>query len=308
MSLYPKFTSKRPSNNAHLFLHFLMFTSRIQKGDTDMWVNRVVRQTDDINGLHLVIDEMNCVNIGAPWRIERTPPMRSRLIYFMDGDLTVEYQNKTLRLEPGRCYLIPTGCAFKLYSNKSSRDIVVNVRLLDSGGMDILRCCNGVMECEFTAEAFDQLAECVTDESITAGLKIRRYVYESLIAIFERNNFDIQSPTYSPEVLKALEYIHSRLTVQLDVDEVATEALVSVSTLTKKFKSEIGSTVSAYIDCSIMREASKLLLNSSMTIQQISEHFGFCYQSYFTRRFKLWFGVTPQQYRGGQRKQYPDPN
>ena len=273
-----------------------------------MWLNRIIHPTDDINGLHLVIDEMNCANFVAPWRIERTPPMRSRLVYFMNGDLTIEYHNKVLHLESGKCYLIPTGCAFKMYSKHSFKDIVVHVRLLDSSGMDTLRGCNGVMECEFTKETFEQLAECVTDKTITSGLKIRRYVYESLIAIFERNNFDIQAPTYSPEVLKALEYIHSRLTVQLDVDEVATEALVSVSTLTKKFKSEIGSTVSAYIDCSIMREASKLLLNSSMTIQQISEHFGFCYQSYFTRRFKLWFGVTPQQYRGGQRKQYPDPN
>lgn len=32
----------------------------------------------------------------------------------------------------------------------------------------------------------------------------------------------------------------------------------------------------------------------------ISERFGFCYQSYFTRRFKCRFGLTPQQFRKNQ--------
>lgn len=47
-----------------------------------------------------------------------------------------------------------------------------------------------------------------------------------------------------------------------------------------------------------------LLLSSNLTIQQISGRLDFCYQSYFTRRFKRWCGQTPQQFRKYQMQEH----
>ena len=44
-------------------------------------------------------------------------------------------------------------------------------------------------------------------------------------------------------------------------------------------------------------EAEQLLLKSDLTVLQISERFGFCDQFYFSRRFKMKYGETPQKYR-----------
>ena len=56
-------------------------------------------------------------------------------------------------------------------------------------------------------------------------------------------------------------------------------------------------TVTRYIDDAIMFEAEQLLLKSDLTVLQISERFGFCDQFYFSRRFKMKYGETPQKYR-----------
>ena len=43
--------------------------------------------------------------------------------------------------------------------------------------------------------------------------------------------------------------------------------------------------------------AEHLLVSTNLSIQQISERFGFCDQFCFFRRFKEKYGETPQRYR-----------
>lgn len=262
-----------------------------------MWSNKVANIYEDVNGLHLIIDEINHIDYNSAWRIERKPPMRSRLIYFMDGDLVIKTDSRDWILEPGYCYLIPTGCSFTLLSSKGTKQMVIHTRLMDSNGLDSLKECKDVMRCPFPSDMYNRLSEGFKGKDILSGFIMKREIYDTLHMMFKHNNFDFKIPRHSHEVIMALEYIKSNLSIQLAVEDVAAKALVSVSTLTKKFKSEIGTTVSTYLQRAVMTEALDLLLNSPLTVQEISERLGFCYQSYFSRRFKLWYNITPQQCR-----------
>lgn len=264
-----------------------------------MWLNKVAHLYEDINALHLVIDEINHIEFNSAWRIERNPPMRSRLIYFMGGDLIIKTESRDYVLEPGFCYLLPTGCAFTMLSSKGTKQIVVHTRLMDSNTLDILKECKDVMRCPFTEEKYGILAETFHGKDILSGFVIKREIYDTLNTMFKYNSFDLTVPRHSPEVIIALDYIKSNLSIQLAVEDIAEKSLVSVSTLTKKFKAELGTTVSIYIQRTVMTEALDLLLNSPLTVQEISERLGFCYQSYFSRRFKMWYKITPQQCRSG---------
>ncbi len=265
-----------------------------------MWINKIAKVYEGSNSLKLVIDEINHVDYEYAWSVERTPPMRSRLIYFMGGDLTMKTNKKVWKLEPGYCYLIPTGCSFNLSSSNGSKQIVIHLRLLDANSIDIIKGCKDVMRCPFPAAMYERLQEVTTNDDLASGFIIVREVYDSLAMMLKHNNFELELPRYSPEVIMALDYINSSLSIQLCVGDVAAKSLVSVSTLTKKFKTEIGTTVSSHIQRTVMMEATNLLLNTPLTIQQISERLGFCYQSYFSRCFKTWYGVTPQQCRSSQ--------
>ena len=94
------------------------------------------------------------------------------------------------------------------------------------------------------------------------------------------------------------------LSSRLQISTIAEKAFVSLSTLSKKFRNELQMTVSDYIEKNIMLEAKRLLANTDLTIQQISERFDYCYQSYFTRRFKHCYEQTPQQFRKSLQKQH----
>ncbi|MDF2725489.1 MAG: AraC family transcriptional regulator [Paenibacillus sp.] len=62
------------------------------------------------------------------------------------------------------------------------------------------------------------------------------------------------------------------------------------------FKRVTGKTVSAYIQQIRISAACTLLANSQMSVGEISEHLGFCEQSYFNKVFKRQTGISPSKY------------
>ncbi len=231
------------------------------------------------------------------WSIERDPPMPSRLYYVLEGDTYVITREKKYLLETGKCYLIPTGCSFKTGLTSHMKLIYFYLRLRDKNDIDVLKKCNSVLEYTPNPKAVQAIRSAIVTDFLTSGLRIKCEVLDTLLNLLKYNGVELEDTVYSPEVMTAIEYINSALSIQLDVDEIAAKAIVSVSTLTKKFKKEIGMTVSAYIDKAVMMEAASLLQYTNMTVLEISERFGFCSQSYFSKRFKDHHCLTPQQYR-----------
>ena len=102
---------------------------------------------------------------------------------------------------------------------------------------------------------------------------------------------------YTPLVQNAMKYIRSNLSIKLNISQVAENAFISVSTLTKAFKEQTGRTVGLYIDDLVMYSAQRKLLCTELPISEISEELGFCDQFYFSRYFKRRCGESPLRYR-----------
>ncbi len=66
--------------------------------------------------------------------------------------------------------------------------------------------------------------------------------------------------------------------------------------LKKHFKEVFGTTVFGYLHDAKMREARKMLLEDK-TVTEVAYHTGYRYVAHFTRAFKKYFGVTPNQVR-----------
>ena len=62
------------------------------------------------------------------------------------------------------------------------------------------------------------------------------------------------------------------------------------------FKQATGQTISDYLQRIRISAACDLLINSRMSIKEISDFLGFCEQSYFTRVFKRVTGTIPTNY------------
>lgn len=83
----------------------------------------------------------------------------------------------------------------------------------------------------------------------------------------------------------------------LSLGEVAERFSFSQSYITRLFKAETGITPIQFVDELRMKKAVELLSRHSLTIEQISEAIGYKNQFYFTKRFKMHYGVPPSKYK-----------
>ena len=80
-----------------------------------------------------------------------------------------------------------------------------------------------------------------------------------------------------------------------------TEGHLERSTLSKKFKREMGFNISSYIMRRKLEEAKSMLNYSDKTVSEISEYLCFSSQSYFQNVFKRKYGMTPKEFRSGRK-------
>ncbi len=101
------------------------------------------------------------------------------------------------------------------------------------------------------------------------------------------------------DIYKAIEYISNHVNQDISVEEIADYLGMERSTLSKKFKRELGFNISSFIMRKKLEEAKSLLHYSDHTISEISEYLCFSSQSYFQNVFKAKYGMTPKEYRKG---------
>ena len=82
-----------------------------------------------------------------------------------------------------------------------------------------------------------------------------------------------------------------------DLEWYAGKLCKSIKYLSRQIKTESGRNASWWIEKRVIKEARSLLLNSSMSISQMSEHLGFPSQSFFGRYFRRLTGLSPVQFR-----------
>jgi AraC-like DNA-binding protein len=87
--------------------------------------------------------------------------------------------------------------------------------------------------------------------------------------------------------------IHSTLSVDISLDELAAISQYSKWQVTRDFRSLYGTTPYRYITVKRLQKAKKLL-ELGLPLVQVAIDSGFADQSHFTRQFKQCFGTTPK--------------
>ena len=262
-----------------------------------MILNRNYTMINNINDINLKLLDSGHAITKNEWTGNIISPMYTRLYYIIGGDPYIIKDGEKMPLEIGKCYLIPTGYSFRHACENSMEQLYFHVNLNDFNGNDLLRCAHTVMEYKPEESLIEEMLRCVHSDELIDSLRMRQQLFSSLLILIDKYNVELKTTHYSNCVLLAIEYIKSHLSLRLAVSDLAANSFVSESTLAKKFKTEVGMTIGSYIDDAIMFEAEQLLLKSDLSVLQISERFGFCDQFYFSRRFKLKYGETPQKYR-----------
>ena len=105
---------------------------------------------------------------------------------------------------------------------------------------------------------------------------------------------------YYERIQKAVDFIEESLCANLDVEEVAQAAYMSVANLYRLFFALTGHTVKEYIRCRRLSEASRQIATGRQTILGIALQYGFESHEAFARAFKKATGSAPKTFKQGQ--------
>ncbi|WP_409344978.1 helix-turn-helix domain-containing protein [Paenibacillus sp. MBLB4367] len=105
------------------------------------------------------------------------------------------------------------------------------------------------------------------------------------------------SPTSDPLVQMATKLIQAQAFERFSLTSIASSLGISRVQLCQKFQDEFGTTPIKYLTALRIEKAKKLLVETNLTLDQISECCGYQNGFYLSRVFKRSCSVTPKQYR-----------
>lgn len=123
------------------------------------------------------------------------------------------------------------------------------------------------------------------------------YSLQETLEAFTENMFDYIPGKNHDLIKKAILYISQNFSGELTLDEVASQVHLNPAYFSSLFKQSTGSSFKEYLNMVRIEESKRLLANTDYTIIDIAIAAGFEDQSYFSRVFKKYTGLTPRQYR-----------
>ena len=111
----------------------------------------------------------------------------------------------------------------------------------------------------------------------------------------ETNNLLADADMTIGQLVKS--YVKNNLSKKITLSDISWKLHYSTVTLTEHFKQEYGITIMEYVMKKRMEKASRLLLNSEMSIRDVAEECGFFDNEYFSRCFKNFHSMSPVAWR-----------
>lgn len=123
------------------------------------------------------------------------------------------------------------------------------------------------------------------------------YKLQETIDVFTDCMFNYIPSKGNEIIKKAIRYISQNFSRSLTLDEVAEHVHLNSAYFSTLFKQSTGSSFKEYLNMVRIEESKRLLANTDYSIIDISLATGFEDQSYFSKVFKKYTGLTPKQYR-----------
>ena len=125
--------------------------------------------------------------------------------------------------------------------------------------------------------------------------------YEEKLADYEAARKAYQGFTeneghYKTDVANTLKYMEENYMHRLTLASISANVNLSSSYLCRVFKSEVGTSITSYLNNLRIRKAATLIKENDLSMKEISVMVGIDDQLYFSRLFKKCMGVSPSEY------------
>ena len=99
------------------------------------------------------------------------------------------------------------------------------------------------------------------------------------------------------EVAEAVRFIHRHSSEAIQVSDVADSVAVSRRVLERRFREVLKKSVHDEIRSARVERASRMLVETDLSVSQIALHLGYPSDKHIARHFRKEKGITPLQYR-----------
>ncbi|MDE5933406.1 MAG: AraC family transcriptional regulator, partial [Lachnospiraceae bacterium] len=111
---------------------------------------------------------------------------------------------------------------------------------------------------------------------------------------------DIKLNIQDKAINEVLVYLDLHYAENPSIETLASLAGLSASHFMKRFRECVGSSYKTYLHCYKIRMAQNMLVNTKLSVSQISEALGFCNSNYFCKIFHKISGNSPREFRKEQ--------
>jgi YesN/AraC family two-component response regulator len=150
---------------------------------------------------------------------------------------------------------------------------------------------------EVTKYMFQALSA-LSDEDSECAVKLADCLLEFSLKDIELSTSSESKTNIScvawPEII---EYIHNNITEDITRDRIAEIFRFTPQYISRLFQKNAGLTFKAFLTAERMKRAAELLVESNLTVDEISWECGYPYTSYFIRIFQKYHGNSPGVFR-----------
>jgi len=239
---------------------------------------------------------------GSPaWEDSSGNDFYHRLYFFIEGHARVGWDKKEIVLKPRHAYLFPAGRRYEFHCDSTFDKIYFSFTLDLGPGLDPLHGLEPPPALSFDEAGFDTgLLQSFFQPrwkdafALNAALwkSLSQWVRPGMLAAWleKRRKVDRYAP-----ILAALQ---NEAPARLTVAALAKRLNRSPSALSRSFKADMGCPLKVYIERETVRQAKERLLFTAKRIREISTELGFEYESYFSRFFRKYTQMSPEEFRG----------
>ena len=246
------------------------------------------------------------------------------ICFVKEGEISLSVKGKDISISKDQLFIIPpnyTHC----YKDKSTNSTVFVIcfesvsDVLKSLSMvsfnlsyDQIYCLDKIIqENKNTFSMNDNDLLEVINSPVFGGKQAIILQLEYLLILLARQNINHNSnkivllgeETFYEDLINlVISFLKENINKKLSLNEICKNLHCSRSFLCRIFKEQTGQTTIAYFNSLKVEEAKNMLIDTEMTISEISSALGFNEVKYFHFFFKKNLGVTPTDFRNKERK------
>jgi AraC-like DNA-binding protein len=211
-----------------------------------------------------------------------------QLVLPLRGVINIEVGSFSGKVSPGECVVVQVGQMHHFDADTQARFVVADLHELP---VSMTTAKTTVFSINGPLFSFLNFVEAQLKYQINSTIEALMFdTFYKLLA---------QQPllkALEPRIKDVLEYMESHLSDLLSISQLSSVACLSPTQFKKVFKQQTSQTVTQYLIKLRMNKAQALLLHTDYPIQIVAESVGYTDMTAFSRRFSLYFGLSPSKY------------